>query len=77
MTEASRAAVGDGLVNVREATHFLGCSVSTLYQLMQDGTLPSFRLGRSRKLPRKALVDFAAERLEASVGESNETQAGV
>ena len=58
--DADLDAVSEGLVSVREAAGFLGLGKSTVYELMDRGQLPFVRLGRARRVPRKALREFAA-----------------
>jgi excisionase family DNA binding protein len=53
----------DGLARIAEAVTFLGLSRSKLYELMDCGDLPYVRLGRSRRIPRRALVELAARNL--------------
>jgi excisionase family DNA binding protein len=62
MDEMSRARglVDDGLVSIKEAAAFLRISVASLYTLMGRGQLGFVKLGRSRRIPRKALVELAA-----------------
>ena len=55
--------VSDGLQAVDEAADFLGLSRSKLYQLMDQGHLPYVKIGKSRRVPRKALVELAARSL--------------
>ncbi len=55
--------VSDGLMTIREAAEFLRLSPSTLYTLMDHGELAFVKLGRSRRIPRRALVDLAARAL--------------
>ena len=54
--------VADGLLRISDASKFLGLSRSKLYQLMDRGELPFTKIGRSRRVPRKAVVEFAASR---------------
>ncbi len=56
--------VADGLVTVQEATQFLSISRSKLYELMDNGELKFVKLGRSRRIPRHALIDLAASGLQ-------------
>ncbi len=44
-----------------EAAWLLGVSRSRIYELLNAGDLPSVKIGRSRRIPRQALVDFVAE----------------
>ena len=53
----------EGLLTVAEASTFLRISVSQIYQLMNQGELKSVRIERSRRLPRREVVRFAAERV--------------
>lgn len=63
--EAKRAElVADGLARVVEAAKFLGLSKSMVYDMMNDGTLASVRIGGARRIPRKALIELAAGNLE-------------
>jgi excisionase family DNA binding protein len=57
-----------GLLPVSEAAEFLGVSRSMVYALMEDGQLPYVKIGRARRIPRRALLAFAAERLRGSEG---------
>jgi excisionase family DNA binding protein len=53
----------DGLDRVGEAARFLKLSVSTIYGLMDRGDLPYVKLGKSRRIPHRAVVELAAARL--------------
>ncbi len=55
--------VKDGLVDVREAMRFTGLSRSSIYMLMENGSLPYVTLGRARRIPRNAWVELAASNL--------------
>lgn len=60
--------VADGLMTVAEAANFLRISRSKLYSLMDQGQLAFVRLGQnghraSRRIPRRALIEFAARHL--------------
>ena len=59
--------VADGLLTVREAMCFLHLSRSTVYQFMDRGELPFVKLGRSRRIPKRALVELAARGLQGGV----------
>jgi len=56
--------VTDGLVTVQEAAEFLSISRSKLYELMDKGELIFVKIGRSRRIPRRALIDLAARGLK-------------
>jgi excisionase family DNA binding protein len=49
----------DGFERVRDAARFLGISVSQMYALMDRGQIPFAKFGKSRRIPRRALLDFA------------------
>lgn len=62
--------LADGLVTVLEAAAFLGLSRATIWSMMDRGDLPFVHGGadpgaprRLRRIPRRALVDWAAARL--------------
>ena len=55
--------VADGLMTVQEAAGFLRLSRSTVYTIMDRGELPFVKLGRSRRIPRRALVELAAREM--------------
>lgn len=55
--------VAEGLVNVPEAARFLHLSRSTIYSLMEAGKLPYIRIGRSRRIPRRSLMQLAVSGL--------------
>jgi excisionase family DNA binding protein len=57
------AIVADGLLTPKEAALFLGISVAGLYKFMQKGDLIYTKLGRSRRIPKRAVVEFAASHL--------------
>jgi excisionase family DNA binding protein len=48
------------LVTVDEAADALCVSRATIYKMLDDGRLPSLRLGRSRRIRRGDLEDFVA-----------------
>jgi excisionase family DNA binding protein len=58
--EMARELVEDGLLTVKQAAAFLNISVAKLYALMGRGELQFVKLGRSRRVPRRALIELAA-----------------
>lgn len=54
-----RDLVADGLMTVLEASRFLSVSRATLYVMMDEGKLFHVKLGRSRRIPRKAVMNLA------------------
>jgi excisionase family DNA binding protein len=55
--------VSEGFAKLPEAGRFLGLSRATLYSLMNNGQLPFAKLGRSRRIPWRALKEWAARGL--------------
>jgi excisionase family DNA binding protein len=51
--------IGSGFVGIPEAARFLSLSRSKLYQMMDNGQLMYAKFGRSRRIPRRALMQFA------------------
>jgi excisionase family DNA binding protein len=60
---STEALMSDGLLTVPEAVAFLRLSRSTIYALMDAGELVYVRIGRTRRIPRRALVGLAATHL--------------
>jgi excisionase family DNA binding protein len=54
--------VADGLMRVAEVAEFLSLSRAAVYQMMGRGELPFVKIGRSRRVPRRAVVEFAVSR---------------
>ncbi len=55
------------LLTIREAAGFLRLSRSTIYLFMDRGLLPFAKFGRTRRIPKRALVELAAAHLEGGV----------
>ncbi|MEX0718025.1 MAG: helix-turn-helix domain-containing protein [Planctomycetaceae bacterium] len=51
------------LLTVREAAHRLALGRSTLYNLMDRGSLPYVKIGRARRIPPEALECLIRESL--------------
>lgn len=64
MTTANEQLVEGGLVPIDEAMAFLSVGRSTVYELMDKGLLPYAKIGRSRRIPRRALVNLAQAMLK-------------
>ena len=62
-TTNDSALLQDGLVGIQEACRFLAVSRSKLYELMDQRELPFVKIGSARRIPRRALVEFAAAHL--------------
>lgn len=56
--------VRDGLMTVAETVAFLRVSRSTVYALMEQGRLPYTHICRTRRIPRRAIIDLAAANLK-------------
>lgn len=61
--------VAAGLMTVGQVEKFLNLSRSKIYCLMSDGALPFCRIGRSRRVPRQAVLQFAAAHLSSALVE--------
>jgi excisionase family DNA binding protein len=55
--------LSEGLQRISEAARFLGLSRSTIYKLINNGLLPSVKLGNSRRVPIRAVRELASDRL--------------
>jgi len=64
--ERNRELVVDGCVSIEEAQRFMSLSRSKLYEMMNAGLLAYVKLGRSRRIPRRAMLDALAGNLIAS-----------
>lgn len=58
-----RALLEDGTMNVKDAVAFTGFGKSVIYEAMDDGTLPHVQRGRRKVIPRRALIEWLADRL--------------
>lgn len=63
----ARAAVADGLWTVDQAANFLRVGRSTIYSLLAAGTVPHVKIGRSTRVPRAALVEYAVANLRGQI----------
>jgi excisionase family DNA binding protein len=61
------ALVADGLLTIAETGAFLKLSRASVYNLMDRGQLPFIKVGRARRIPKRAVVQFAAQALEGGV----------
>jgi excisionase family DNA binding protein len=59
--EAHRA-----LFSPDEAAAYLGVGKTQMYELLRDGTIPSFKINRLRKVRRADLDSFIDEQLRAA-----------
>jgi excisionase family DNA binding protein len=54
------ALLADGVETPRTAATFMRVSVAKVYQLMASGELAYTKIGRCRRIPRRALIDLLA-----------------
>ena len=55
------------LLTVIQAAEHLCLSRSKVYELLADGTLPSVRIGRNRRITMSALADFVTQHSEIGI----------
>jgi excisionase family DNA binding protein len=56
-------------IDARAAARWLGIPLRSLYQYVQDGLLPSYKLGRHRLFRKRELLDARGASRTASRGE--------
>jgi excisionase family DNA binding protein len=61
--DVMRSVASEGFVEVPEAATFLSVSRATVYKLMDDGSLAYAKFGRSRRIPKRALLEYAANQI--------------
>jgi excisionase family DNA binding protein len=66
LVPTARAAADRLAYSPAEAAALIGISRARLYQLLDDGTLPSVKLGRRRLIRHQALDDLLARLEEAA-----------
>jgi excisionase family DNA binding protein len=64
MSTSRQELVADGMLSVDEAMEFLSVSRSHLYELMDRREIPWAKIGRSRRIPKAALVAYVAANLK-------------
>ncbi|MCC7085165.1 MAG: helix-turn-helix domain-containing protein [Pirellulales bacterium] len=52
-----------GLMTIEQAGKLLALGKSTLYEAMERGELPYCKVGRARRIPRLALLEWAAAQM--------------
>jgi excisionase family DNA binding protein len=55
--------LSEGLDRIPEVSRYLKVSRSQVYALMERGVLPYVRIGRSRRVPHRAVVDLVMRNL--------------
>jgi excisionase family DNA binding protein len=63
VNDAALDAVSGGFTKVADAAKFLGISRSKCYAMMEAGILPFALFGKSRRIPVRALNEYAARSL--------------
>src|SRR5262249_48066265 len=58
MTAVVQTILADGLLTVTQSARLLNISKSKLYLMMDAGEIPYTKLGKSRRIPRKALASY-------------------
>ncbi len=61
------------LLRPREVTELLGLSRSRVYELLCQGQLPSVRIGRSIRVPSRALTEWVEKQQLEQQRDSTET----
>ncbi len=51
--------MAEGLVTIKEASEYLRLQRSTIYSIMERAELPYVKMGKSRRIPRRALRLYA------------------
>jgi excisionase family DNA binding protein len=64
MNDATQKLLAGGLLTIDQAEKFAGLGRSTLYKYMDEGALPYAKIGRARRIPKQALIDFVAGHLK-------------
>ena len=59
-----RDLVAEGTLSIKAAMAFTGMGRRTIEDAVRRGALPVVRMGRRVAIPRKALVQFLAERID-------------
>jgi len=57
----------DGLMSIAETCEFLSVSRSFVYQLLDTGQLPFVKLGKARRIPKRAVTQYAAGNLQGGM----------
>jgi excisionase family DNA binding protein len=64
-TSTSHDLVTEGLQRISDTARFLGVSRSLVYRLINSGVLPTVRIGRSRRIPIRAVREWTASNLHS------------
>jgi excisionase family DNA binding protein len=60
--------IAGGFKGAPEVAKFLGVSRGTIYSLMDDGTLPSVRIGKARRIPWNGVLQLVRRNLSNAPG---------
>ena len=63
MKQLNNEILSEGLQRLSEAGRFLGYSRSQIYKLIRTGLLPSVKIGKSRRVPIRAVRELALDHL--------------
>ena len=70
MSEQVSSLFSDGALSMVEAARWAGLSRSKLFELVQEGVLPSVKVGKRRLIPKTALAEFLHRRMQEQGGEA-------
>ncbi len=63
MQESKQGIMADGLMTIPEVAEFARVTRQTVYNWLNQKGLQSFKIGRNRRIPRRALLDFLGKHL--------------
>lgn len=66
--------VGDEVLTVQEVADYLKVTTKTVYEIIKQGSLPSFRVGRAVRCRRSAVESFIEQQLGDTGGNPPEHQ---
>lgn len=66
MADRDQQLADEGFVSIQGAADFLSVSRGMIHVLLNRGELPSAKIGRVRRIPRKALLQFASQQLASA-----------
>ena len=72
-----QAGVDDEVLTVQEVAKFLKVTPKTVYEIIKQGSLPSFRVGRAVRCRRSAVDSFIEEQARGAVRRVGEHRAEV
>lgn len=52
------------LMTIQQVADYLQVSISTVRRMLDDGRLPSVKLGRARRIPKEAVAELVRKGLE-------------